>query len=104
MHTLKIVSVMAVLMVCLIGTSIYVESGKNSKYVYQLFEIVDIKPGHVVEVTFQNVSTTELYKINFIKRYCDNWASISLGSEWSLPVLVKNKDKYILNANLICGD
>jgi hypothetical protein len=76
----------------------------SDEHTNELFEIVDIKPGHVVEVTFQNVSTTELYKINFIKRYCDNWASISLGSEWSLPVLVKNKDKYILNANLICGD
>lgn len=100
----KCISSISILVLCMIVIVIFTESGKTNKNNNRLFEIVDIKPGHVVEVTFQDVNTAELYKINFIKRHCANWTFITLGSEWSLPVLIKNENKYIINANLICGE
>lgn len=68
----------------------------------QLFEIVDIKIDSMIEITFQNVNTAEMYKINYLKKYCKNINSIELGSEWSLPVTFQNGKNYLKAANLIC--
>lgn len=77
---------------------------KKSEDIYQLFEVIDIKTTQVIEITFQDITTSEQYKINFVKQYCTNWQTIKLGSEWNLPVITNESGKYVLNAHLICGN
>jgi hypothetical protein len=107
----KITDAMVIVICCVsaifIGTVLYVifnthQLAKEYSNNY-LFEIVDIKTTQVIQVTFQNITTTEMHTINFVKQYCTNWKAIELGSEWSLPVVSNETGKHILNAHLICG-
>lgn len=74
----------------------------NSNNTNQLFEIVDIKGGNIIEITFQNVNTHEVYILNYLKKYCKNFESIKSGSKWSLPMLITPDETYLHAANLVC--
>jgi hypothetical protein len=99
---LGIATISLLFIISQIVTVIFAINYKQPKNTNQLFEITEIKENNIIEITFQNVNTHEIYILNYLRKYCKNFESIKLGSKWSLPMLITPDETYLHAANLVC--